>query len=371
MCDQCERVTIDIVRPFEKSEEKLEEAIETLYKAFGVSGPLSDAKAEKEHSPYRAIRELEERIRDRVESRLYDLYRLIVERWLRLSKAEDEVYRLNGKTYLNPQTGKPLTKKEWDQIREDLTRAFTWIYGDEEYAISMKALALGKILHRMDVDRAISEPLSKIDLSKKRIEAEFTKFYDREREFAEQSTARAIVDLTQDSFSKIQGAILEAQRNRSLSRELEQDLFTRFGELNRDWRRIAATETANNSNNGYLLSTLEEAKGERRFMIGNSAPDACDWCLSHVNQQVVILLDKPPKGGGDQVSVDGQPYTAIWPGKSNVGRKRKNWWVAAGTQHPYCRCNWSEYTPGFELYWDKLQASMEQARLEYEERMKP
>ena len=51
---------------------------------------------------------------------------------------------------------------------------------------------------------------------------------------------------------------------------------------------------------------------------------------------IVVLLEEPPDTGGDKITIAGETYTAIWPGKTNYGRTRQNWWVAAGTQHPHC-----------------------------------
>jgi hypothetical protein len=55
---------------------------------------------------------------------------------------------------------------------------------------------------------------------------------------------------------------------------------------------------------------------------------------------VVVLLPGPPPDG-DTVIINGTPYEAIWPGKTNAGRTRPEWWVAAGSQHPHCRCTWT------------------------------
>jgi len=82
----------------------------------------------------------------------------------------------------------------------------------------------------------------------------------------------------------------------------------------------------------------------------------------------VILLDTPPPGEGDQLVVDGKTFTVIWPGKNNVGRRRADWWIAAGTQHPHCQCSWIRYTPGYEKYRtlldDAIAAAAEETRKE-------
>jgi len=106
--------------------------------------------------------------------------------------------------------------------------------------------------------------------------------------------------------------------------------------MNRDWRRIAETETANNFNNGYLIGELESNKEKHIFMQGISGGGSCSFCSSEINNRIVVLLDAPPATGDDSITIDGETYTAIWPGKNNFGRKRADWWVSAGTQHPHC-----------------------------------
>ena len=130
--------------------------------------------------------------------------------------------------------------------------------------------------------------------------------------------------------------------------ELERELFEDFGELNRDWRRIAETEVNTNFNNGYLTTELSLApEGEPTYMIGVSSPNACDWCLDNVRNNVVLLLAGPPVSGSDDVVIsNGETITAIWPGKTNAGLSKDQWWVAAGTQHPHCRCTWTPWMEG-------------------------
>ena len=88
-------------------------------------------------------------------------------------------------------------------------------------------------------------------------------------------------------------------------------------------------------------------------MQGISGAGACDWCRTHVDGQVVVVLQGPP-ASGETVTVDGKEYIAIWPGKNNFGRKRANWWVASGSQHPHCRCTWTEYDLRIGEYAKKL-----------------
>jgi len=124
---------------------------------------------------------------------------------------------------------------------------------------------------------------------------------------------------------------------------LQQKLFDNFGELNRDWRRIAVTEAGEVANQAYLSQFPAGTKVKRIEMYQG----ACPFCRK-INGMVFEWDDLPHQ--------DSSGWTYIWPGKTNVGRSsspRKRtedglverlpselWWPAAGVQHPNCRGRW-------------------------------
>jgi hypothetical protein len=124
---------------------------------------------------------------------------------------------------------------------------------------------------------------------------------------------------------------------------LQTTLHDEFATLNRDWRRIAETETTENQNQGYVSSMPVGSKLKRVEQYRN----ACSWCRKIDGTIVeVVSPDAPDKDG----------MTQIWPGKTNMGRSnapRKRvgtilvhrepeemYWIAAGAQHPHCRGRW-------------------------------
>jgi hypothetical protein len=125
--------------------------------------------------------------------------------------------------------------------------------------------------------------------------------------------------------------------------KLEQTLFERFGQFNRDWRMIAVTEAGEACNQG-VIAALPAGSMVRRM---EQYYAACPFC-KRLDGRVfrVTTADDPKKDGKFDV----------WPGKTNVGRsaspnKRsgnelvpraefERWWPAAGTQHPHCRGRW-------------------------------
>ena len=134
---------------------------------------------------------------------------------------------------------------------------------------------------------------------------------------------------------RIHDVIQTAIRNRVSGNKLQSKLFDTFGSWNRDWRRIAETEISAAQNNGMFQTMLEDNGDEPTFLKGVSALDACQACQRLINNKIFVLLSSPPESGGDQVTVNGETYTAIWVGKSNYGRNRANWW-AAFPVHPHC-----------------------------------
>ena len=173
-------------------------------------------------------------------------------------------------------------------------------------------------------------------------------------DFAVRQTAQRITDLTRVARSRIKTVLLDGIRKMTLGdregtwNRLQQTLLDDFGTLNRDWRRIAITETGNATNTGYIAS-LQPGEQVRRE---EAYSGACPYCKSIRNQVLTVVADdKEPKDWD----------TEVWPSKTNVGRSaspRKRvgnalvpredhelWKIPAGLVHPHCRGSWSPVTP--------------------------
>lgn len=123
------------------------------------------------------------------------------------------------------------------------------------------------------------------------------------------------------------------------SGKLQQRLFDSFSAMNRDWRRVALTETAFAVANGTLAS-VDPAEGW--LAEWKAAPNACPFCKAMGTRRFRVVAPDAPRKDGD---------TQIWVGKSNVGRSahrfsRKEgrfrephelWWPACPA-HPNCAC---------------------------------
>lgn len=124
---------------------------------------------------------------------------------------------------------------------------------------------------------------------------------------------------------------------------MRQRLFDEFGQLNRDFRRIAVTEAGDACNQGYIAAQKPGTKVRRM----EAYKGACAFCKSINGETFRVVEPSDPKKDGDH---------DVWVGKTNIGRsasprKREGgalverpsndrWWPAAGVQHPHCRGAW-------------------------------
>jgi hypothetical protein len=143
---------------------------------------------------------------------------------------------------------------------------------------------------------------------------------------------------------RIKRTCIQAERNHWGTRKLASELFDRLGTANRDWRRIALTETAFNLNNG-ILSVL--APGSYVYIL--SQPDACPYCMREMHLRIFRVVDpgKEPKDWEREV----------WLGKTNEGRylSRRSregetrddseTWKPCCPAHPHCRCIYLRLDP--------------------------
>ncbi|MDQ7818646.1 MAG: hypothetical protein RDU14_16595 [Melioribacteraceae bacterium] len=178
------------------------------------------------------------------------------------------------------------------------------------------------------------------------------------------------------TIQTVRNAIYESTKKhggaKDLLKELRELIVDDIGELNRDWKRVAISETNAIFNNGYLALMKP---GE--YVVGISMPDACDGCLELINGKVYQVRATAPE---DYSTLD--PRSAkyielaeiweneVWVGKNNYGRsnsrqkridpnvgnKKDNLRekhhhehsMPACPQHPNCRCRWIRINPEYQ-----------------------
>lgn len=158
-----------------------------------------------------------------------------------------------------------------------------------------------------------------------------------------------VSNVTESCRSKMREVILEHVQAQVLGQKegtsqiLATRLFDEFGQLNRDFRRIAVTEAGEACLQGFIAERPYGSRVIRREAYRN----ACKFCRS-IDGMIfeVVEPSRPDKDGA----------TMVWVGKTNLGRSasprmregprlvdrapNERWWPAAGVQHPHCRGVW-------------------------------
>lgn len=165
---------------------------------------------------------------------------------------------------------------------------------------------------------------------------------------------KVIVDYQEAVFTGDRAAASEA---------LQSKLLDEFGAMNRDWRRIAVTESTENCNQGFVAA---QPYGSRVRRV-EKYRGACPFCRS-IDGKVFTVVDPS--------ATDKDGDTQVWTGKTNIGRSasprrrdggvlvdrepHERWWPAAGAMHPHCRGAWAKVTskaspdPEFERWLGQL-----------------
>lgn len=169
-------------------------------------------------------------------------------------------------------------------------------------------------------------------------------------QFAKARLAESVTAMTESIRHRLKSILLAHTEAMALgdktgtTQATEAALLNTFGELNRDWRRIAITETGRAVNEGYVASLPEGARLKRM----EAYATACPFCRKiHGTVVTVVSPDKPDKDWDRE----------IWLGKTNLGRSaspRKRvgnqlvpreadelWTITPGLIHPNCRGTWS------------------------------
>jgi len=360
--------------------EKFTVAVESLAKAMKM--PLTVKPKERERGEkfvYQAQKELVERWNMELGEALDQVYSMLC-RTLDLplvttfSKAIDnEPLLYRGRVVYNPETGQPLNRKQFEEIIKAVEKFLNKRMGSAGRRIVLDSVALGRILGRKLKDLPASEvrKLGVSDLSHKGKGADWIadnlkwlddlhgglKGDEKERMFEHYRGMERFVELAEQSMgnriSKMEAAvkyevrdtIIHGAMERKSRSEVAQDMFNRFGNLNRDWQRISETEIVETSNNAFLKETVAgSAPGAKVYFRRVEMRDqfVCKYC-EKIRGKIALWSDVPLSD--DQIEADPYAEAAIWEGKSNMGRKASNYWMPAGTVHPWCRGSWEWWIP--------------------------
>lgn len=163
----------------------------------------------------------------------------------------------------------------------------------------------------------------------------------REQEAVKHASLQAgdkITEISERHRTAVRQLVIQAKKERWSAQQLASKLFDKFGEHNRDWRRVAITELAFAHNDAFLAGCEEGAT-----VIGMGADNACKHCKQYVIGKTFTVTHKVPEA--ETYNTD---MHFVWVGKSNYGRKVAEYRPAL-PMHPHCRCRYHIISKFYKL----------------------
>jgi hypothetical protein len=299
--------------------------------------------------------------------------------WLRWDEARFEQVR----NYLESRDPALMSIDDYALLVDYLIQRYLpdGVIEDEADFLAVRATLLGKIQTNLSTDNRVTDPM--IESMAALLPTEFAAIPPRvltstEINILTYGRAHAgenIRHVTESARHRMATICLEHAQGAILGQReggwayAKTRLFDEFGVLNRDFRRIAVTESGEMVNQGYV-SAITPGQYVRRQ---EAYRGACDFCKSISGKIYQVVAPDASNKDGD---------TQVWPGKTNIGRsasafKRvgdllirrepdEMWWAASGVQHPHCRGSWSPVTsktPAVsQEFFDFLQNTLAAAR---------
>jgi hypothetical protein len=168
-----------------------------------------------------------------------------------------------------------------------------------------------------------------------------------------------ITEISAKHMAGVRQLVMQAKKERWSAAKLAQALFDKFGDHNRDWRRVAITELAFAANDAYLSGCSE---GDS--LIGMGAVGACKHCERLIIGKMFTVRNAPPEK--DSYTSD---MKELWVGKTNYGRRIAEY-VAAVPLHPNCRCRMHRVSRFYKMGEDGKLVLKDTVELINEERAK-
>ena len=181
----------------------------------------------------------------------------------------------------------------------------------------------------------------------------FSKDYAERLGLYERIIADKITNINEDTRNQIRDTINSGLITNQPKSIISQNLFDKFGDLNKDWQKVIDTETVNVFNESFVQTQVKDRKpGEKVYFKRIEINDkvTCKFCKKATDEDVIALYVDEPR---DDDKIDDEVASiAIWSGKSNMGRAQADWWWAMGVIHSFCRGFWERYIPGMDFNFD-------------------
>lgn len=349
-------ITLRIAR-FDK--EKIDKAVRTL--SFSLDTELKAPKGEA--FTYKAQEDLTNLFVKELTEKTKELYTMIISYFglpeMRILTKANLVYK--GKVVYSPETGKPISEKDWAKFVDALEKFLNRNYKGIGKRIVLSADALGRILDRLTDTKKLEEikklRLDELKYKGKKFEwisdsvknmtdtfgESLSRIQQAKIQVMTQSAAQRITKVTDVMRNDIQQILIDGVKNHQSKSQISQALFDKCVGLNRDFQRISDTEIHNAATEAYIneevYKTPEEKKVYfKRFEIldGNT----CKKCSS-IDGMIALYSDTPLSS---QKIVDDYAEIAIWEGCGILNDKE----IPMSGCHPYCRGAWIRYYPETE-----------------------
>lgn len=349
-------ITLRIAR-FDKG--KIDKAVRTL--SFSLDTELKAPKGEA--FTYKAQEDLTNLFVKELTEKTKELYTMLVAYFglpeMRILTKANLVYK--GKVVYSPETGKPISEKDWAKFVDALEKFLNRNYKGIGKRIVLSADALGRILDRLTDTKKLEEikklRLDELKYKGKKLEWISDSVKNMSNTFGEslsriqqakiqvmtQSAAQRITKVTDGMRNDIQQILIDGVKNHQSKSQVSQALFDKCVGLNRDFQRIADTEIHNAATEAYINEEVYKTpEGKKvyfkRFEIldGNT----CKKCSS-IDGMIALYSDTPLSS---QKIVDDYAEIAIWEGCGILNDKE----IPMSGCHPYCRGAWIRYYPETE-----------------------
>jgi len=295
----------------------------------------------------------------RYEELIDQLYRGIARALgLSLQKADgDEPFKIKGKIFYSPATGKPLTKKEWNSIKDAISKFLGINTKDLAERMALEQHSLGNVLQRLEAQgvRVTDATTTQVAPSIYDAKGDYVKSFDwTEEELYDLDTnierlGNHITGINDDIRKDIVTVINDGLSNHETKKEISRTLLDKLGDRNRDWQRIVSTESQYAFQTGYSRSLLKTDEREVVYVEVISQADACKYCKSLISGRVFILTDDASKIGKKPKDPYAVGYIVV--GSTNVGNKPAEY-IPTIPMHPFCRCR--------TVVWHKEYAELEE-----------
>lgn len=285
-----------------------------------------------------------------------------------------EPFKLFGKTIYDPKKKEYLTNQDTKEISDGIVKFLGNYITSPKDEMVVRSMIFGKLIEKMKREGKTDKQIQKMsyeDIEKQNGKKfpnsaeEYYKTMSKQERITKKAMERALTSagryLSVDN-SEIKNKIVN-YTTKLISdglgmKKTNQQMISEFyhkskehnskgiEEWNRDIRRIILTETKDAMESGKLVEEKEynDLVGKKTYMMfdGSVNPEEgmkepCNVWLGKIG----LVVEDPQSS--DKTN-DPKADFLIWPGKSNAGRKKSEWWMAIPV-HPHCKHFYSPLDP--------------------------